>query len=113
VDANIDTFVAAAPRLGANFAYGYSCALWPVEQAERITITGAGAGPIVIIGTTGDAATPLSSTRNMAKGLEQGILIVVEANQHTGYGINDCVVGAVDRYLIKLTVPANETTCKA
>jgi hypothetical protein len=113
VDANIDTFVAAAPRLGANFAYGYSCALWPVEQAERITITGAGAGPIVIIGTTGDAATPLSSTRNMAKGLEQGILIVVEANQHTGYGTNECIVKAVDDYLIDLTVPKNELICKA
>ena len=112
VDAHIDTFVAAAPRLGANFAYGYSCALWPVAQAERITITGKGAGPIVVIGTTGDAATPLSSTRNMAKGLEQGILIVVEANQHTGYGTNECVVGAVDNYLINLSVPANETTCK-
>ena len=48
----------------------------------------------------------------MAKGLEQGILIVVEANQHTGYGTNECVVGAVDNYLINLTVPANETTCK-
>ena len=112
VDAHIDTFIAAAPRLGANFAYGYSCALWPVEQAKRITITAAGAGPIVVIGTTGDAATPLSSTRNMAKGLEQGILIVVEANQHTGYGTNECVVGAVDNYLINLSVPDNELTCK-
>ena len=77
VYANIEISVAAAPRLSANFAYGYSCALWPVAQAERITITGKGAGPIVVIGTTGDAATPLSSTRNMPKGLEQGILIVV------------------------------------
>jgi hypothetical protein len=49
----------------------------------------------------------------MAKGLEKGILIVVEANQHTGYGINDCVVGAVDDYLIDLTVPKNELICKA
>ena len=48
----------------------------------------------------------------MAKGLEQGILIVVDANQHTGYGANNCVVKAVDDYLIKLIVPANETTCK-
>jgi pimeloyl-ACP methyl ester carboxylesterase len=112
VDSHIADFIAAAPRLGGNFAYGYSCALWPVEQAAKVTITGKGAGPIVVVGTTGDAATPLSSTRKMAQGLEQGILIVVDANQHTGYGANNCVVKAVDDYLIKLTVPANETTCK-
>jgi pimeloyl-ACP methyl ester carboxylesterase len=111
VDSRIEEFIAAAPRLGGNFAYGYSCALWPVRQADKVTITGKGAGPIVVIGTTGDAATPLESTRNMALGLEQGILIVVEANQHTGYGANSCVVKAVDEYLIKLTVPANETNC--
>jgi pimeloyl-ACP methyl ester carboxylesterase len=112
VDSHIEDFIAAAPRLGGNFAYGYSCALWPVQQADKVSITGKGAGPIVVVGTTGDAATPLSSTRKMAQGLEQGILIVVDANQHTGYGANSCVVKAVDEYLIKLTVPANETTCK-
>ena len=112
VDSRIEEFIAAAPRLGGNFAYGYSCALWPVRQADKVTITGKGAGPIVVIGTTGDAATPLESTRNMALGLEQGILIVVGANQHTGYGANSCVVKAVDEYLIKLIVPANETNCK-
>ena len=112
VDSRIEEFIAAAPRLGGNFAYGYSCALWPVKQADKVTITGKGAGPIIVVGTTGDAATPLDSTRKMAKGLEQGILIVVDANQHTGYGANNCVVKAVDDYLIKLIVPANELTCK-
>ena len=112
VDSHIEEFIAAAPRLGGNFAYGYSCALWPVKQADRVTITGKSAGPIVVVGTTGDPATPLSSTRKMALGLEQGILIVVDANQHTGYGANNCVVKAVDDYLIKLIVPANELTCR-
>jgi pimeloyl-ACP methyl ester carboxylesterase len=112
VDSHIEEFIAAAPRLGGNFAYGYSCALWPVKQAAKVTITGKGAGPIVVVGTTGDPATPLDSTRKMALGLEQGILIVVDANQHTGYGANSCVVKAVDDYLIKLIVPTNELTCK-
>jgi pimeloyl-ACP methyl ester carboxylesterase len=111
VELHIEDFIAAAPRLGGNFAYGYSCALWPVEQAAKVSITGKDAGPIVVVGTTGDAATPLESTRKMAQGLEQGILIVVDANQHTGYGANSCVVKAVDDYLIKLKVPTNETTC--
>ena len=113
VDSHINDFIAAAPRLGGNFAYGYSCALWPVPQAPKVTITGKGAGPIVVVGTTGDPATPLDSTRKMASGLEQGILIVVDANQHTGYGANNCVVEAVDDYLINLKVPTNELTCKS
>ena len=113
VDAAVPTFIAAAPRLGANFGYGYSCALWPVKPATKIDVTGKGAGPIVVIGTTGDPATPLASTRKMAAALEQGILLIVEANQHTGYGTNDCITKMVDSYLIDLTVPENETTCKS
>ena len=113
VDASVDAFVAAAPRLGANFAHGYSCALWPVPQAQQVTVSGKGAGPIIVIGTTGDASTPLSSSRKMAKALESGVLLVVEADQHTGYGINTCIIMEVDNYLIDLTVPVNETICKS
>ena len=113
VDAAVPAFIAAAPRLGANFGYGYSCALWPVKPAVKVDVTGKGAGPIVVVGTTGDPATPLASTRKMAAALEQGILLIVEANQHTGYGANDCINTAIDSYLIDLTLPVNETTCKS
>jgi hypothetical protein len=82
-----------------------------VDAVTRITITGKGADPIVIVGTTGNAATPLSSSRNMARALEQGVLVVVEVVQHTGYGANACIVDAVDRYLITLEVPKNEMHC--
>jgi pimeloyl-ACP methyl ester carboxylesterase len=112
VDAAVPAFIAAAPRLGANFGYGYSCALWPVKPATKADANGKGAGPIIVIGTTGDPATPLASTRKMAAALEQGILLIVEANQHTGYGANECINTAVDSYLIELTVPVSETTCK-
>ena len=113
VEDAVPNFVAAAPRLGANFGYGYSCALWPVKPATKVDVTGKGAGPIIVVGTTGDPATPLESTRKMAAALEQGVLLIVEANQHTGYGTNDCINNAVDSYLINLTVPVNETTCKS
>ena len=112
VDDAVPSFVDVAPRLGANFGYGYSCALWPVKAAVKVEVNGKGAGPIVVIGTTGDPATPLASTRNMASELEQGILLIVEANQHTGYGANECINTAVDSYLIDLIVPVSETTCK-
>ena len=112
INADIPKFVAAAPRLGANFGYGYTCALWPTRVATRVAVSGKGAGPIVVIGTTGDAATPLESTRKAAKNLDQGVLVIVEADRHTGYGLNACVVQQVDEYLVNLKVPANETYCK-
>ena len=112
VDANIPKFAAAAKRLGENFGYGYACALWPYRVDSRVEVTGKGAGPIVVIGTTGDAATPLASTRKAASNLEEGILIVVEADRHTGYGLNACVVNRVDTYLLELKTPDNETYCR-
>lgn len=113
VDASVKRFTDAAPRLGANFAYGYVCTKWPVKQVPKVKVTGLGAGPIVVIGTTGDPATPLDATRKMAKALERGVLLIVEAQQHTGYGANACIVDAVDSYLINLTIPANESLCKS
>jgi hypothetical protein len=47
----------------------------------------------------------------MAKALEQGVLVTVTADRHTGYGVNDCVVAAVDEYLINTTVPKSGLQC--
>ncbi|MFM8504751.1 MAG: alpha/beta hydrolase, partial [Acidimicrobiaceae bacterium] len=85
--------------------------LWPVPPVQRLEITGKGAGPIVVIGTTGDAATPIESSRNAAKALEDGVFLTVTADQHTGYGLNKCVVDAVDKYLIDLTSPTVGKVC--
>ena len=111
VDEQIPVFTKAAKRFGESFAYGYSCALWPVPQVQRLEITGKGAGQIIVIGTTGDAATPIESSRKAAKALEGGIFLTVTADQHTGYGLNQCVVSAVDRYLIDLTPPPVGKVC--
>ncbi|MBU6202086.1 MAG: alpha/beta hydrolase [Acidobacteria bacterium] len=111
VEAEVDRFVEVAPRFGANFAYGYACALWPVPAADAVAVTAKGAGPIVVVGTTGDAATPLESTKRLAASLDDGRLVVVEANQHTGYGVNQCVIDAVDRYLIALRLPEDGLVC--
>ena len=112
VDAQIPIFTKAAKRFGPGFGYGYSCALWPVKQAKKVVVTGKGAGPVIVIGTTGDPATPIESSRNAAKALEQGIFLTVKADQHTGYGVNTCVVDTVDKYLIELVVPPNGKVCE-
>ena len=47
----------------------------------------------------------------MAATLEDGRLVVVDADQHTGYGVNDCVDDIVHDYLVDLDVPPEETIC--
>jgi hypothetical protein len=47
----------------------------------------------------------------MASTLEDGRLIVVSGDRHTGYGANDCVVSAVDNYLITTKVSFAEKAC--
>ena len=111
VNANLPIYAAAAKRLGEGWGYGYTCALWPERAAQRPTLNGAGAPPVVVIGTTGDAATPLDSTRKAAAALQSGALVIVDAAQHTGYGANACIIEVTDTYLTTLTVPRNELLC--
>jgi pimeloyl-ACP methyl ester carboxylesterase len=110
-DAQTAQFNEAAPRLSPRTTGDYFCTFYPPSADPRISITGSGAGPILVIGTTGDPSTPLASTEKMAAALEQGVLVVVEAEQHTGYGVNDCAYDVVHAYLIDLELPDDGTRC--
>jgi pimeloyl-ACP methyl ester carboxylesterase len=111
-DAFAPLFNEAAPRIAPGVTgEPYFCVFFPPTIEPRAEITGAGAGPILVVGTTGDAATPLSSTRAMAETLEDGRLVVVTADQHTGYSANECVQDIVHRYLVDLEVPGDEAEC--
>ena len=111
IEVQIPKFEAIAPRLGRFFAIGYNCALWPVKSKPKQQMTNIGSGPIVVVGTTGDAATPLESSRKMAAALTDGRLIIATEDQHTGYGTSDCVTNRVDGYLVDLEIPDKESTC--
>jgi hypothetical protein len=112
-DANSAKSRAIAPRFSPSTVGSYFCTFFPPPIDPSVTITGNGAGPIVVVGTTGDPATPLSGSKTMADTLEDGHLVIVDANQHTGYGINTCAGRAVDQYLVdpKGHVPSDGTRC--
>ena len=110
-DAEAARFSEAAPRFAPGTTGSYFCTFYPESSDPRIDITGAGAGPVVVIGVTGDSATPLEGTRRMAEVLEQGVLVVVDGDQHTGYGLNACTYEVVDRYVVDLEPPAAGTEC--
>ncbi len=111
-DAQLPRFLEVAPRLGEFFASGYTCTLWPIEPAARWR-SPAPVRPIVVVGTTGDAATPLESSRVMADTLEDGRFVIVEADQHTGYGVNDCINDTIDDYLVDLEPPRTSVSATA
>ncbi len=102
---------AVAPLLGRLELLPYVCADWPVRRADSPRITGAGAGPILVIGSSGDPITSIASSRKMADALEGGVLLTVEADQHIAYGVNACGDSAVERYLVELVVPDDGTVC--
>ena len=107
-----ELFVAAAPRLvPPDSPVGVFCSFFPESREPRAKITGRGAGPILVVGTTGDPSTPFESTRRMANALDQGVLVIVEAEQHTGYNVNRCINDLVSGYLVDLRVPAANTRC--
>ncbi len=112
-DADAARFQAVAPRFGARTVGTYFCTFFPPSSDPRIEITGQGAGPIVVMGTTGDPATPLDGTRKMAAALDDGRLVEVVGNQHTGYLLNDCSSAAVEDYLVDPVghLPADGLRC--
>jgi len=112
-DAAAPRYQRAAPRFSPNTTGSYTCTFFPKSIDPMIAPTGKGAGPILVMGTTGDPATPLASTRVMASTLEDGRLVIVKAEGHTGYGANTCSSRVVDNYLIDpvKNAPKNGTTC--
>ena len=73
-----------------------------------------GAAPILVIGTTGDPATPYEWAEALADQLDSGQLLTWEGNGHAAYtssGRGPCVIKAVDTYLLSGTMPKKGLTC--
>jgi pimeloyl-ACP methyl ester carboxylesterase len=103
-----------APHFAEFIGYNdLACLFWPVA-AERVPgpVRAAGAPPIVVVGSTGDTATPYIWAEALADELASGVLLTREGEGHTGYGFSACIRGAVDAYLLDLTVPDDGKTCR-
>ncbi|WP_341783432.1 alpha/beta hydrolase [Leucobacter ruminantium] len=102
-----------APTIGRFQGYGdIGCAAWPYKAAaERVGVTGAGADPILVVGTTGDPATPYRWAVSLADQLESGVLVTYRGEGHTAYGESACINKTVDRYLLHGTVPEQDPQC--
>ena len=110
----IPAFEEASPTFGAVFAWGLvGCHGVQAKATETDDeIDGAGAAPIVVVGTTRDPATPYQWAVHLADQLESGVLVSRDGDGHTGYNSgNDCVDEAVEGYLVEGTVPQDGLEC--
>ena len=106
-------FRKSAPHFRAAAFNDLPCAFWSVApQRKPAPALGAGAPPIVVVGSTGDPATPYAWSKSLAKQLETAVLVTRRGDGHTAYGFSSCVKKAVNAYLIDLKVPKDGLVCK-
>jgi len=105
---------ATNPLFGGSAASSLGfCSLWKAPPDQPIVVADKGAAPILVIGTTGDPATPISGAEHLATLLGSGRLLIWQGDGHTAYPKTTCVTDHVDSYLINLTLPAVGATCPA
>jgi pimeloyl-ACP methyl ester carboxylesterase len=103
----------ASSVFGKYFGYPeLGCLGWPegksmIELDYGVTLS---TGPLVV-GTTGDPATPYQQAVSLAKILSGATLLTFEGEGHTAYGSSDCVNKYVEDYLLGEEFPASELLC--
>jgi pimeloyl-ACP methyl ester carboxylesterase len=103
-----------APVLGPFLGYqGAPCAAWPYPPTGKpVTVTAKGTGPILLVSSTHDLATPLPWAQNVAKHLANGHLIIRNGDGHGSYlDGNSCIDRAVDSYFLHGRVPKAGAKC--
>jgi pimeloyl-ACP methyl ester carboxylesterase len=105
----------AAPTLGRYWQFGsLRCESWPfdVKQAPS-SYSAEGAPTILVIGTTGDPATPYSQAQALAgKILRDAFLLTYNGEGHTIYGQQvACVDNTVDKFFLTGELPDRDPNC--
>ena len=105
--------VSKAPVLGPYAGPDLICPLWPVPPAPaapHVDATGVRT-PIVVIGTTGDPATPYVWAQEMNRQLRSSVLITYAGEGHLSYGKSGCVQALVRGYLVAGRIPPVNSRC--
>ncbi|MGR2753431.1 alpha/beta hydrolase [Agromyces arachidis] len=104
----------AAPIIGPYFGFGdIGCSVWPyASDSERAAIRAEGAAPILVIGTTGDPATPYEWAVELAEQLDSGVLVSYDGEGHTAYRkSNACIDSTVESFFLEGSVPKSDPEC--
>ncbi len=108
-----DEFLEASSVFGKYFAYpNLACEAWP-EGKSMITLdyqVDLAKGPLVV-GTTGDPATPYQQAVALSELLDGAVLLTYEGEGHTAYGSNVCVDAIVEAYFRGEDIGTGNKTC--
>ncbi|MEU9153804.1 alpha/beta hydrolase [Streptomyces sp. NPDC048417] len=116
VQQKLPEFRAASPLFGDYLAWGMvSCTSWAVPgAADHPDVSAPGAAPILVVGNTGDPATPYEGAKKMVESLGKGVGVEL-TYQGQGHGAydskNKCVQSTVNGYLLEGKVPKAGTVC--
>jgi pimeloyl-ACP methyl ester carboxylesterase len=115
IEAQNRRLLEAAPLLGRYWQFGgLRCASWPFPEAEKpLDYSADGAPTILVIGTTGDPATPYSQAQSLANEiLKDGFLMTYNGEGHTIYGNQvRCIDQVVDNFFLTGELPASDPNC--
>jgi pimeloyl-ACP methyl ester carboxylesterase len=102
-----------APDFGASEAWSnLACLYWPVRPQGRVgPIHAPGTPTILVVGSTGDPATPYAWAEAVAHQLDHAVLLTRKGPGHTAYFASACVRRDVDAYLLRLSTPPPGTVC--
>ncbi|TPQ16034.1 alpha/beta hydrolase [Streptomyces sporangiiformans] len=116
VEAKLPQFREASRLFGDYLAWGLlSCTDWPVPgAADHPDVSAPGSAPILVIGNTGDPATPYEGAHKMVEALGKGVGIELtyKGQGHGAYDSgNKCVRDAVNGYLLDGRIPPSGLVC--
>jgi pimeloyl-ACP methyl ester carboxylesterase len=102
----------ASPRFGAVLANQLlPCAFWPPATLVPHTVIAPGTPPILVVGSTGDVATPYPQAVRVARTLQHGLLLTVHQEGHIALDESACANRVITRYLVDLAAPPPDPGC--
>ncbi len=105
-----DIFAEKAPLFGPYLAYGGLTCKYFGQSQEVIIAPTKTTNPVVVIGTTGDPATPYEWAQGLNKLLTNSVLVSLAGEGHTGQGQgNACIDGQIDDFYLRGKVPTTST----
>ncbi|WP_328432072.1 alpha/beta hydrolase [Streptomyces sp. NBC_00453] len=116
VQQKLPEFRSASPLFGDFLAWGMAgCTDWAVPgAADHPDVSAPGAAPILVVGNTGDPATPYEGAKKMVDALGKGVGVELtyKGQGHGAYDSkNKCVQAAVNGYLLDGKVPPAGIVC--
>ncbi|NEB78969.1 alpha/beta hydrolase [Streptomyces sp. SID14478] len=115
--ARLAKFRDLSPVFGAYMGWDTAgwCHDWPVPgQWDDPDVRAPGAAPVLVVGNTGDPATPYEGARRMADELGKGVGVELtwKGEGHGAYGSgSSCVDSAVNTYLLEGRIPRDGKVC--